>query len=188
MKAGFFQWRDVGPEYWDHISETIPRDYDGVAKLHYSNRTGRNDLELMKIARDDQNVYFYARTREPISSWKGRNWMMLLIDTDADPKTGWKGYDFIVNRTVLNRTTALLEKNSGGWNWTKTAEISYRVDGRELQLAIPRAALGLTNGKSGFTLDFKWLDNIQQPGDIMDFYISGDVAPEGRFNYRYVAR
>jgi hypothetical protein len=188
MKAGFFQWRDVGPEYWDHISETIPRDYDGVAKLHYSNRTGRNDLELMKVARDDQNVYFYARTREPISSWKGRNWMMLLIDTDADPKTGWKGYDFIVNRTVLNRTTALLEKNSGGWNWTKTAEISYRVDGRELQLAIPRAALGLTNGKSGFTLDFKWLDNIQQPGDIMDFYISGDVAPEGRFNYRYVAR
>lgn len=78
MDAGFFQWRDVGPEYWDHIGETIPRDFDGVAKLHYTNRTGRNDFELMKVARDDQNVYFYVRTRAPISSAKDRNWMMLL--------------------------------------------------------------------------------------------------------------
>jgi hypothetical protein len=23
------------------------------------------------------------------------------------------------------------------------------------------------------------------PGDIIDFYLSGDVAPEGRFKYRY---
>ena len=26
--------------------------------------------------------------------------------------------------------------------------------------------------------DFKWADNLQHPGDIMDFYISGDVAPD----------
>jgi hypothetical protein len=188
IDAGFFQWRDVGPEYRDHIGETIPRNYDGVAKLHYANHTGRNDLELMKVARDDQNVYFYARTREPISSWKDRNWMMLLIDTDADPKTGWKGYDFIVNRSLADKTTTVLEKNAGGWSWTKAAEIPYHVDGRELELAIPRAALGLANGKTDFTLDFKWVDNMQKPGDIMDFYVNGDVAPDGRFNYRYTTR
>jgi hypothetical protein len=32
--------------------------------------------------------------------------------------------------------------------------------------------------------DFKWADNLQHPCDVMDFYISGDVAPEGKFNYR----
>jgi hypothetical protein len=37
-------------------------------------------------------------------------------------------------------------------------------------------------------LDFKWVDNLQRPGDIMDFYASGDVAPPGRFNYRYHAQ
>jgi hypothetical protein len=30
-------------------------------------------------------------------------------------------------------------------------------------------------------------DNQQSPGDAMDFYLSGDVAPEGWFNYRYRA-
>lgn len=34
-------------------------------------------------------------------------------------------------------------------------------------------------------IDFKWADNLQHPGDILDFYLSGDVAPDGRFNYRY---
>jgi hypothetical protein len=29
---------------------------------------------------------------------------------------------------------------------------------------------------------------VQQPGDVMDFFVNGDVAPEGRFKYRYVAR
>ena len=37
------------------------------------------------------------------------------------------------------------------------------------------------------SLPFKWVDNPQAPGDIMDFYLSGDVAPEGRFLYRYAA-
>jgi hypothetical protein len=36
-------------------------------------------------------------------------------------------------------------------------------------------------------IDFKWADNLQHPGDVMDFYKSGDVAPAGRFNYRYDA-
>jgi hypothetical protein len=36
------------------------------------------------------------------------------------------------------------------------------------------------------SFDFKWTDNLQRPGDVMDFYLSGDVAPEGRMNYRYV--
>ena len=35
------------------------------------------------------------------------------------------------------------------------------------------------------TVDFKWIDNPQRAGDIMDLYGSGDVAPEGRFRYRY---
>jgi len=26
--------------------------------------------------------------------------------------------------------------------------------------------------------------NVQNPGDIMDFYLSGDVAPLGRFVWR----
>jgi hypothetical protein len=78
-----------------------------------------------------------------------------------------------------------LEKNLGGWQWEKVAPVELRVQGRELQLAIPRAALGLTALGSKVDFDFKWADNLQHPGDVLDFYLNGDVAPEGRFNYRY---
>jgi hypothetical protein len=107
--------------------------------------------------------------------------MTLLINVDSDASTGWEGYDFIVNRTA----PGVLERNTGGWSWTRVTDVDYQVAGRELQLAVSRAALGLAQGKAGVAFQFKWADNIQHPGDIMDFYISGDVAPEGRFQYRY---
>ena len=40
-------------------------------------------------------------------------------------------------------------------------------------------------GKLDF--EFKWADNMQDEGNPMDFYVSGDVAPSGRFNYVYIA-
>ncbi len=65
--------------------------------------------------------------------------------------------------------------------------VNLRVSGNELQLAIPRKALGLPERTIRLSLDFKWADHLQHPGDIMDFYLSGDVAPEGRFKNRYKA-
>ncbi len=185
IDSGFQHWRSVRPEYWDPIGETLTRDFDGVGKMHYENRTGRNDFELMKVARDDQKVYFYARTHDPITPSDGNDWMTLLIGVVGSANPAWEGYQFVVNRTVVNGNTSLLERSAGGWNWAKVAEVSYHVAGNELQLAVPRAALGLPTGNSDFKLDFKWTDNLQRPGDIMDFYLSGDVAPDGRFKYRY---
>jgi hypothetical protein len=181
----FEQWRQVGPEFRDHIGETAPRDQDGDGGTHYSNHTGRNDLVAMKVARDDANVYFYVRTRQPISKHTDPNWMWLLIDADQNDATGWMGCDFIVNRTVESDGKTWLERNDGGWQWKKVAAVDYRVEGNELHLAIPRSSLGLAQGESHARLDFKWADNIQHPGDVMDFYTSGDTAPEGRFMYRY---
>ena len=51
-------------------------------------------------------------------------------------------------------------------------------------IRIPRAVLGIGE-KVDF--EFKWNDNMQKEGDIMDFYVSGDTAPGGRFNYVYTA-
>jgi hypothetical protein len=183
---GFDSWRDVEPEFSDTVGETIPRDYDGAAGLHYTNRTGRNDLVACKVARDRKSVWFYARTREAVTPRTDSNWMWLFVDVDQDAQTGWEGYDFIVNRTVDPDGTAWLEKNEGGWRWRKVAKVRFRVSGNELHLAIPRSGLGLSAGKTRLAIDFKWADNLQHPGDMMDFYVSGDVAPEGRFRFRYV--
>jgi hypothetical protein len=62
--------------------------------------------------------------------------------------------------------------------------LAFRAAGRELHLAIPRSALGkAAGGEPSFHI--KWVDNLHRPGDVDDFYLSGDVAPEGRFRYRY---
>ena len=171
--------------FCDHLFETGFRDYRGVGKTHYRNSTGRNDLHLLKVAHDARFVYFYAQTREPISAWQDPNWMMLLIDTDQDMGTGWQGYDFVVNRTVKSATRTVLEKHRDAWHWQSMAEIDYRVSDRKLHLALPRRALGLSADDGPVQLDFKWIDNWQRCGDVMDMYLSGDTAPEGRFKYRY---
>ena len=186
----FAQWDGVGPEFADHTLETEPRAFDGAAGLRYVNRTGRNDFVLLKTARDAANLYFYARTRDPITPATGTNWMWLLLDMDQNTATGWEGFDFMVNRTTTADGKAWLERNTGGWSWAKVAPVTCRVLGNELQLAIPRKALGLPVGKnsSPLSFDFKWADNLQRPGDPLDFYVSGDVAPDARFKYRYSTR
>lgn len=184
LAGGFAQWRDVAPEFIDHAFDDDHRDFGQGAK-HYVNSSGRNDLTVMKVARDATHVYFYARTRRALTPASDANWMLLFLDTDQNAKTGWQGYDYVLNRSITGATT-WLERNTGGWNWEKIAEVTIKVEGNELMLAIPRAALGVPPGDA-LALDFKWWDNPQKPGDIMDVYLSGDAAPDGRFNFRYFA-
>jgi len=185
VAGGFEQWNEVTPEFADHLNETRPRDCEGAGGLHYQNDTGRNDLEACKVARDSRNVYFYVRTRQPLTPHTDRQWMWLLIDADSEPTTGWEGFDFILNRRVESESATWLERNTGGWNWKETAAVPYRIQGHELHVAIPRAALGLPEHTDRLAIQFKWADNQQTPGDFMGFYLDGDVAPEGRFMYRY---
>ena len=66
IDGGFDQWNEVQPEFFDDAGDTLPRDQDGAAGLHYTNRSGRNDLVALKVARDTQTLSFYARTRVPL--------------------------------------------------------------------------------------------------------------------------
>ena len=187
LDGDFQQWDDVAPGFLDDPGDTAPRDSDGAGGTHYVDRSGRNDLVALKVARDGRNVFFHARTRAPLTPRTDPNWMQLLIDADRDPRTGWEGFDFVVNRTFEADGSTWLERNLGGWTWEKVAKVRLRTSGNALHLAIPRTALGLPEGDGPLTLDFKWVDNPQRPGDVMDFYVSGDVAPEGRYKFRYVA-
>ncbi|WP_435019641.1 hypothetical protein TA3x_001401 [Tundrisphaera sp. TA3] len=172
-------WDDVAPAFDDDLNDNLPRDHEGAGGTHYVNRTGRNDLVLMKVARDAANVSFLARAREPIVPG-----LWLLIDADQDPKTGWEGYDFIAGR-ITEGDAPVLERNTGGWTWARVGTLPARSNGTDLTLSIPREALGM-EGTWPVRFDFKWVDNAQKPGDVMDFYVSGDVAPEGRMRFRYV--
>ncbi|NQT88008.1 hypothetical protein HQ560_14675, partial [bacterium] len=151
------------------------------------NTTGRNDFVTLKVAADATNVYFYAQTRERITPSKDAHWMELYIDADADAKTGWEGYDFVVNRRVLNASRTYLHRLSAAAPPQVVTTLAYAVKGNELEIAVPRTALGLA-GKGAFTLDFHWADNIQKAGDILEFARHGDSAPDRRFKYRFIRK
>ena len=184
LEAGFEQWQDVTPEFRDHVGETAPRDHAGVAGLKYENRSGRNDLVACKVAHDTESLYFYLRTAAPIQPAPTPNGLWLFIDADQDRSTGWEGYDLVIGRQAEADGKLSVEKHVSGWQWEELAPAACRLEENQLQLAVPRSVLGQT-GEKKVGIDLKWADNLQTPGDLLDFYLSGDTAPEGRFNYRY---
>jgi hypothetical protein len=176
------QWDDVTPEYHADAGAGARRDHDGWNKYtHFSDASGRNEPVLAKVARDADHLYFYVRCAQPLSPSSDPQWMMLFLSTGRAP--GWEGYDFVVDRTVKNDHTGVLEANAGGFEWRAVADVPLRVEGRELMLAIPRAALGVSGGK--VRMDFKWADNTGVTGDVLAFWRHGDAAPPARFNYCY---
>ena len=177
-------WDDVAPYYRHYKGNTMHRDHRGRYDQYYTNQTGRNDIVGAKVARDDENLYFYVETAEELTPSTDRNWMMLFIDTDRDKTTGWNGYDIIVNRVSPKGKKVVVEKNVGNrWEWETVAECKFAVNVDKLEFAIPREVLGIEGEE--VDIEFKWNDNMQDNGNIMDFYVNGDTAPGGRFNFVY---
>ncbi|WP_136604464.1 hypothetical protein [Paenibacillus dokdonensis] len=187
-KPGFSAWEHVVQPYRDFVGDTLPRSHPGYGRLHYSHDTGRNDFIRFKAAHTRQSLCFYAQTRDPITPYNGRHWMMLLLRLDGQSNTGWEGYHYIVNRCVKDASTTLLERSRGGWAWELVAEIRYEVHEHEIQFELPRAVLGLNHPAPDLRFEFKWVDHMQHEGDITDFYQYGDTAPEGRLNFVYYSQ
>ena len=188
VDEGFAQWADVGPEYRDTIGDTARRDHPGYnTATRYRDATGRNDFVCMKVARDDAFLYFYARTQEPISPYTDPDWMVLFINADRDPETGWAGYNFAINRRIADDATSVVEHTANGWNWQPKGTARFNVRGNELMLAVSRETLGLEKD-GAIDIEFKWADNFRLQDDVNAFTLHGDSAPFGRFNYRYTAK
>jgi len=182
----FEQWNAVETQYHDHVNETIPRDYPGCGNNHYRVTTGRNDFRVLKVAQDENNLYFYAETSAAITPATDANWMWLLLDIKDPNQPNWEGFQYLVNRQRLTATETSVEKCTGQWNWQSVDSVGYRVEGNRMHLAVPKSSLGIKN--PSFVIEFKWLDNTQSPGQIIDSYVNGDTAPAGRFRYRFEVR
>ncbi|MEI6077549.1 MAG: hypothetical protein WCS94_18355, partial [Verrucomicrobiota bacterium] len=185
LDGSFADWAGVEVEYRDTVGDTIHRDYDGYGGLHYTNHLGRNDLIASKVAVDSDNVYFYVETQDALTPHTGTNWMLLLIDADQNPDTGWYGYDYIINLRVVDEKTTTLQRyapGTPGGPWIEEARLDYRYAGKRLELAVPRKLLGWSG--DAFTFDFHWCDNPPDLKDPISLCLAGDSAPNRRFNYR----
>ncbi|MBQ0143565.1 MAG: hypothetical protein KBS78_00015 [Bacteroidales bacterium] len=190
--GSFEGWEDVGPDFKHYPNNTThryhPRHGGGTETSSYKliNNTGRNDFDDARVARDDQNIYFYIHTTKDITASTDKAWMRLFINIDRDVTTGWKGYDFCLNyKNPTSATAGVVSKCTGSaWEWADAGAFEYSVKGCEMEIKVPRALLGATGA---LDFEFKWSDNMQEEGNILDFYVNGDCAPGGRFNFIYTA-
>lgn len=193
---GYEQWADVGPYYASYIGNTDDRESDGYGSNRFDQHTytetsGRNDIIGAQIARDNEYVYFHVECADNITSYTDSLWMNLYIDSDQTNQ-GYETFDYVINKSAASEKTLVLEKFTDGYESEKVADVEYNVDGRYMTVKVPKSALGLSG--DDYTINFTWTDNVHDEGDyskfsgdIMDFYISGDVAPGGRFKYSYVS-
>ena len=179
LTGSFDQWDQVEAVYYDHIGDVEHRNGEGAgAAGPYIDQSGRNDLVESRVARDKENYFFYVQTAEELTPHTEEDWMLLYINTDQDPGTGWQGYDLLVNASRYSDSETSLQV----WNkkkWGKALQLEYRYEGKELMLKVPREFLN----SSAF--DFHWTDNVPLSGQIEDFFLKGDNAPERRSNYRF---
>lgn len=189
VSYGFHTMRLTDLHAWEKITPKFRAAEDAVEHRNWMawgnkpaiNNSGRNDIVAARVACDSKNIYFYVRAQSPLTRYTDSNWMQLLIDSDQNHSTGWEGYDYVVNNKVINHHITTLKKLADGKIW----KLHYRIFGNEMMIIVPRYLLGLNNlNKTAF--DFHWVDNCPIGGDIVHFWYTGDSAPDGRFNYRYI--
>ena len=192
LGAGQAQWKDVAPYYGSYANNVGDRKSSGYGNLKYEETSGRNDLIGAQVARDDEYVYFNVECAKDITPYTDSLWMTLYIDCDQQNQ-GWETFEYVINKSAASKDTVVLEKFSGnGYESSKVADCAYVVDGRYMTVKIAKSDLGLSG--NDFTINFSWTDNVHDEGDyekfsgdILDFYISGDVAPGARFKYSFVS-
>ena len=148
------------------------------------NNTGRNDIATAKVAQDDANFYFLVQTVKDIILDDGENWMNLYLDIDQNSKTGWEGYDYVINRSRSDGKMTVQRFVDNSWQFENTGEAEYSLRGNTIMLRLPKSVV---NTKVKYlSFDFKWADHSTVDGNVMEFMDLGDAAPNSRFNFRFV--
>ena len=131
-------------------------------------------------------MYFFVTTANALITADDETWMNLYLNTDGDSKTGWEGYDFILNRSRTDKTVSIERFVDGKWQFEKVGEAEYALCENGLMLAVSKTLIGGESGKA-LSLTFKWADHADIRGDIMRFMELGDTAPNDRFAFAYNA-
>ncbi|MHB1453240.1 MAG: hypothetical protein ACYCYM_04710 [Saccharofermentanales bacterium] len=185
VKGDSSQWSSISNIYRDIATQKIERSAPGfVYSLVYTQPKPKNIIQEIRVTHDDNNLYFYVRTKDNISKPTGKtNWMNLFIGINGSSAASWNNFQYVINRYQNSNGTISLEQSNGGFNFSKVADLKYSVQGKIMQISVPKNTLGITG--DSFSINFKLADGVNKPEDIMDYYVSGDCVPQGRMAYLY---
>ena len=176
------KWDSIRP-YVDFTNDCKDRNSPAmVASMTYTDNSGRNDIETVKVARDDEYMYFRVTTADDVTQYSSGDdkWMNILIKTD-NAKNSWNGYNYVLNREVNGNVTSVMKADGKG-GLTKKGEGDVYVYGKTMIVRVKLSVLGLSS--TNYHIEFKVADNVKAY-DHIELYRSGDAAPIGRLNYSY---
>ena len=181
------QWKNVTPLFTDTVGDASLRsELSWASEFRYTNASARNDIACAQVSQDADKVYFFVTTANALITADDETWMNLYLNTDGDSKTGWEGYDFILNRSRTDKTVSIERFVDGKWQFEKVGEAEYALCENGLMLAVSKTLIGGESGKA-LSLTFKWADHADIRGDVMRFMELGDTAPNDRFAFAYNA-
>lgn len=179
-------WDGVSSVYRDLVGDAIARNYsDAFKTTTYADESNRNDIASVSVTHDSENLYVRVETAENITAYNGSdvNWMNLLIKTEEGNENAFGGFQYIINRAPASDGTTTVERSKGGYDWESAGNAAYAVFENVIMYSIPLSSLGLTGDECYVRI--KACDHVTNYDDIMDYYVSGDSAPIGRFAYAY---
>ena len=142
-----------------------------------------NIITKTTITHDNTNLYVKVETKENLTvrDANDKNYMNIYINSKKN-EDSFNGFDFVINRSCLNNK-ASIERLRSDFKTEKVGECDIVIKDNVLQVAIPLKTLGLNGNNCNLSL--KVTDNLKDEKDILDYYVSGDVAPLGRLGYEY---
>lgn len=185
ITSDFSEWDKVAEKFLDTPGDVTHRDFTGYGGNKYSNTSGRNDILVSKANVKDGKITFYVETAKALTPYTDPNWMLLFINSDCDFKTGWNGFDYLINKEFASASKSCVMKwDAASKQWVKCGEADFRTADRYLALEMPLASVGLADTDKG-NFYFKWADNPADLNDAISLCINGDTAPNRRFCYNY---
>ncbi|MCF0107756.1 MAG: hypothetical protein HUJ59_01935 [Bacilli bacterium] len=179
------QWENIKSVYMDFAGDAIARNFKNYDRSKdYVDVSNRNDIVKTTVTHDSNNLYFRVECLENITVKEetDKTWMNILINANLKNATDWNGYNFIINRDVINGKGSI-EALDENFNTTVVGEADIKVEGKIMQVAIPLSLIG--KSETDAYVSFKVCDHVSDQEDIMEYYVSGDSAPIGRINYAY---
>ncbi len=171
-------------------TQKVARDCDGFYQgTHYKQRKPTHFIQEVQVSYDAENLYFTVRTENPLTvpSKASTNWMNLFIGVEGSSVPSWAGFQYVINRQRRQDGSALVERfiEQDSYALEHVGEALISVCGNELCFSISRKCLQIPEGP--FEITFKVADEVEQEDNILDYYVSGEVFPLGRFAYSFVA-
>ena len=184
INGSYAQWyitegvyRQIGEKAYRRMSSSV----DG--SITYRTSLPENNIQEIRVAHDQDNIYFMLRTEKDITSRKdgSLSWMNLFIGAGEPSLEGWEGYEYVLNRSGSDNSTDIVKLNAD-FSGEVVGQADMKIDGNRMFISVPRSLVGMENQTQFY---FKAADSVAVPEDIMEYYVSGSVMPIGRLSYEY---